>query len=369
MKNISKSFKLASPFKVNKDETSNGRSERSSTSKSTTGNVGGYEYDVNIKKVREVNRSATSAKPDAYVKKAKTEGPKMPNEKWKQFLANETPEHKKKRLADAEKEKTSPAPKGNVSASGDSYEDKEIVTGTPRLTERKEGTSSDTFTSQEKRQHLRQIKRDQRGERQEGKQASRRLGREIKSSNTYKGMTGAERKAVKSELKGGRAVDAEGNVADSSLDKRFGEGTSKIAETARRMHKGGGELNRMNVKQQAERAGEAEGSKGSYITHSSNPGSTIKNKDLQEVEKYVKGGDKIKASPDMKEYTLGENSSKGSSTSSKESAPSDSADKPDPVITTASETEETAKELKSVAKFMMKGFGAKAGYDFSKNKK
>ena len=370
MKNMKRGFKLTSPLKINEGGgDSQKASNASSSTKSYPAQSGGYKVTA---KETTIKRSATGAEVKATPKaeryrKARPKG-------WSD--AKLAAHNKKKRAEwDAQDKK---AEESKASSKSGSEETKMEVT--PELTEAKAGTTSDTFTPEERRMQNRGEKIVMRQERQMGKQALRREKQSIKNSAEYKSMTSAEKKAAKYELKYGQTNEQKAS-GKSALD-RFGADTKSNAEQARKMKMGQGEQSLAYIKQQKERPGEATTTRNAQYLQGKNTEFSSNTKNYEDVQKEAKGGEKIKADPseNLPSVTPG-TSSKSSSEASSSTTTSKLKEEPKkydysknaPFLAAGnqgptSDPNAVGKMRSSALKFVMKGFGSKAGFNFNKKK-
>lgn len=370
MNNMKRGFKLTSPFKINEGGgNSQKASDSSSSTKSYPAQSGGYKVTA---KETTVKRSATGAEvkstPKATrYKKARPKG-------WSD--AKLAAHNKKKRAEwDAQDKK---AEESKASSKSGSEETKMEVT--PELTQAKAGTRSDTFTPEETRMQNRENLIDKRNERKSGKQTLRKNKQAMKNSADWDTMTRAEKKAAKYELQHGQTTKQK-ELGQSALS-RFGKDLQASSDKARQMKYGQGELNQMEVKQQIERKGEAETTRGGQFTRNANTGSTSNTEDYRNAEKDVKGNEKIKADPseNLPEVTPG-TSSKSSSEASSSTTTTKAKEEPKkydysknaPFLAAGNQgplgdPNAVGKMKSSALKFVMKGFGSKAGFNFNKKK-
>lgn len=346
MKNTKKGFKLTSPLKL-KDGPGDEKkaSESNVSSKSYPAQSGGYKVTATETKVK---KSATGANVgvggnEAALKKgAKNLGANYRPSKAATAAAN-------KKLKEArEKDKAA------ASSKATSASEETTTTVSPELTEAKAGTTSDTFTSEEKRVQNRGELVTNRFERKTGRQNLNRDLRSIKNSAEWKGMTSAEKKAAEFELKHGQ-TNKEKESGKSALD-RFGEDTKKNVEQARKMKYGQGEQSKSYLKQEMERPGEATTTRNAQYLQGKNTEFSSNTKNYEDVQKAVEGNKKIKAdaSEKLPEVTPGSKSISSSESSITQSPTTD----PNAV----------GKMKASALKFVMKGFGSKAGFNFNKKK-
>lgn len=348
MKNTKQGFKLTSPFKLKNGPGDEKKNQNSSTEKkSFDARSEGLIGKATVTKVKEVGARQTVAvqEPKKFVKDKTTP-------KNLEAYKNMTPAQKKaaddkeraknkgkKAKIAADNAKITPAPSSE--ASSGTLDKTEF---TPTLTKEVEGTTSDTFTPEETRMQNRENKIDKRMERQTGKQTLRRNKRSMKNSADWDSMTSEERKAAAYELKKGQTKAQKDSGAKSALEK-FGKDFQSSTEKARQMGQGQGELNQMEVKQQNERPGEATTTKGAQYLENKNTEFSSKTNNLSKVQKAEKGGETIsdKGYESRPEVTVGESRS--------------------------SDSVKAVGQMKSSAlKFVMKGFGSKAGFNFNKKK-
>lgn len=370
MNNMKRGFKLTSPLKINDaGGDSKKASDASSSTKSYPAQSGGYKVTA---KETTIKRSATGAEVKATPKaeryrKARPKG-------WSD--AKLAAHNKKKRAEwDAQDKK---AAESKASSKSGSEETKMEVT--PELTEAKSGTRSDTFMPEETRMQNRENIIDKRNERKTGKQTLRKNKQAMKNSAEWDTMTRAEKKAAKYELQHGQT--SKQKESGQSALSRFGKDLQVSSDKARQMKYGQGELNQMEVKQQIERKGEAETTRGNQYLGNKNPQSTTSTEDYRNAEKQTKGGEKIKADPseNLPSVTPG-TSSKSMSESSSSTTTSKLKEEPNkydysknaPFLAAGnqgptSDPNAAGKMRSSALKFVMKGFGSKAGFNFNKKK-
>jgi hypothetical protein len=368
MKNMKRGFKLTSPLKAT---TGGGGDKNTSASSSTTttsnpAQSGGY-------KVTSTKTTVKKSDTGAEVKIApKAERYKKPRPKgWSD--AKLAAHNKKKRAEwDAQDKKAEES-----KASSKSGSEETTTKNTPELTEEKAGTTSDTFTSEERRVQNRGEKVVNRQERQLGKQGLRRDKRAMKSSADWDKMTSAEKKAAKYELKKGQTAEDKASGKKGILETKFGKEFKENVEQERKMAKGQGEQNKSLTRQEIERPGEATTTRKAQYDQGANPLDRSNTKNYAEVTKAVEGNKKVKVEPGSKlpESVEGTTKTSNSETKSTTSAPKEEPKKYDatknaPFLEAGNQGPENApsKMKASALKFVMKGFGSKAGFNFNKKK-
>ena len=367
MKNTNRGFKLASPLKQTGPGDSKKASETTTSSKSYPAQSGGYKVTATETKVK---KSATGATVGVGGNEAKLKkGAKNLGANYRPSKA-ETAAANKRLKAAREKDKAA-----GESTKATAASEETTTKVSPELTEAKAGTTSDTFTPEERRMQNRGEKIVMRQERQMGKQALRREKQAIKGSAEYKSMTGAERRAAKYELKHGQTNEQKAS-GKSTLD-RFGPEAKSNAEQARKMKQGQGEQSLSYIKQQKERPGEATTTRNAQYLQGKNTEFSSSTKNYEDVQKAEEGGKKIKAeaSDKLPEVTPGTKSTSSSESSSTTNKPKEEPKKYDatksaPFLAAGNQGPENApsKMKASALKFVMKGFGSKAGFNFNKKK-
>ena len=277
------------------------------------------------------------------------------------------------------------------------------------------GTSNDVFTAKEKRDQIRNEKLSNRGERQEGKQELRKDKQYMKHTKEWGSMTGSERSSAKKELKQG---------GGDTIKSKFGEDLNKDVETSHKKRWGQGELNKARVKEAEETPGQRVAAEKAQFVEAKNAGGRG-GKRLSTETNYKEGNvKKVEASPttkaseeDKSKLPISIEGSKETSASSETSkenatekpksifakmlnnfdAKKTTSTKAEPAATTNNKEQSDATsqlqkrgtttpevpaqkkddttDVKSVANmtrkasgFSMKGFGAKAGFNFNSKK-
>jgi hypothetical protein len=365
MKNTKQGFKLTSPFKL-KDGPGDGKKTTeasTSSTKSMPAQSGGYAVtstQTTVKKLGTGEEVKIVPKAERY---------KKDRSAWKGSDASLLVHNKKKRAGWDEQDKKA----RESQAKNKSSYDETTTKNTPELTEEKKGTTSDTFTSEEKRVQNRGEQVTNRQERKTGRQNLKRDERAIKNTAEYKSMTSAERKAVKNELRHGQ-TEKEKATGKSTLD-RFGKDVKANAEQARKMKYGQAEQNKSTIRQEIERPGEATTTRKAQYDQGANPLDRSNTENYATVQKAEKGGEKVKVEPgsnlpESVEGTTRTYSSETKSSSGSTSGNQDAVeDKKYNFLAADNKIPDSINKPKpSAFKFVMKGFGSKAGFDFNKKK-
>ena len=354
MKSTRKGFKLTSPLKQTGPGDNKKSSEASSSTKSYPAQSGGYKVTATETKVKKSATGATVSEGGnlaALRSKGKNLGPNYKPSKAETAKAN--------KLEAEAKAKDKAAASSSKDTSGS--EDTTIKT-TPELTEKQTGTTSDTFTSEERRVQNRGEKVVNRQERQLGKQGLRRDKRAMKSSADWDKMTSAEKKAAKYELKKGQTSEDKASGKKGILETKFGKEFKENVEQERKMAKGQGEQNKSLTRQEIEKPGEATTTRKDQYNKGANPIFTSRTKNYEDTQKEVEGGKKIKAEPGsiLPEVTPG---TKSTSSSESTSNNTDGAEKKKYDFSAEGNKIPVSigKMRSSALKFVMKGFGSKLG--------
>lgn len=362
MTNTKRGFKLTSPLK---NGSGPGDEKKSSTNASTTttsnpAQSGGYKVTstkTTVKEAKTGDSVKIVPKAERY-KKARPKG-------WSD--AKLAAHNKKKRAEwDAQDAKAAES-----NANSKSEYDKTTTNNTPELTEEKKGTTSDTFTSEEKRVQNRGEQVTNRQERKTGRQNLNRDERAIKNTAEYRGMDSAQRKAVKNEIRHGQTAEQK-KSGTSSLDI-FGKDVKANAEQARLMKYGQAEQNKSTIRQEIERPGEATTTRKAQYDKNKNPLFSTNTKNYEDVEKAVEGGKKVKVEPGSKlpesvEGTTITTSAESKETTEKTPKKYNFSAMADKVPTSFKDVKAAGQMRSSALKFIMKGFGSKGGFNFNKKK-
>lgn len=300
-------FKMVSPLKNDGDETKNGSSSsESKTIPARSGDVKGtYKTTTERVKTNEVALNTPKARP------------MMGNEAWKKYLATETSDQKKKRLAREAKEAAEDKAKMALRKQASEITNTKgefVADKTPKV----EGTTSDTFTAEERRIQNRGEKINMRQERQLGRQGLRRDKRFMKQSADWQKMTPEERKAAMNELKHGKASD---DTTPSQLD-RFGKGFKDRVNKEREMKHGQGEMNKALIDQEIKNPGDARATRMEQYTQGKGWINSTETQNKADILKADAGGKEVKVTEEEKKTLpdVARGETKTSSTSSSSSS-------------------------------------------------
>lgn len=310
-------FKMMSPLKE-ADGPDDNNSESSSSSSENIARSG----DTKVILRRKVKKREATSNVEVQGPKQR---PMMGNEAYKKYLATETTAQKIKRLAreakekaedDAARQRVKDAKNSNKKA-GEDIEEEAVPVKTPKV----EGTTSDTFTSEERRIQNRGEKVTMRQERQLGRQTLRRNKRFMKGSAEFKSMTPEERRAAINELKYGKSSS---DKTPSQLD-RFGEDFKSRTEQARKMKGGQGEMNNALVDQEVKNPGDARATRMEQYTQGKGWVNSTETQNKADILKADAGGKDVKVTEEEKktleDVPLGKRTySKDSSSSTKTKA-------------------------------------------------
>lgn len=373
MKNINRGFKMVSPLKnkvTGGGEDKNSSSNSSTTTTSNPAQSGGYKVTSTKTTVKKLNTGAEVKIVPKAVRYTK--------ERPKGWSDAKLAAHNKKKRAEWDEQDKKAEESQNKAKS--SYEETTIK-NTPELTDEKKGTTSDTFTSEERRVQNRGEKVVNRQERQLGKQGLRRDKRAMKGSADWDKMTPAEKKAARYELKKGQTKEDVDAGKKGILETKFGKTFKENVEQERKMARGQGEQNKSLTRQEIERPGEATTTKKAQYDQGANPLFRTNTKNYADVEKAVEGGKKVKVEPNstLPESTEGKVIKANSETNSTTNKPKEETEKYDgtknPPFSAAAnqgpldDPKAAGKMRSSALKFVMKGFGSKIGYSFGGKKK
>jgi hypothetical protein len=361
MKNTKQGFKLTSPFKL-KDGPGDGKKTTeasTSSTKSMPAQSGGYAVtstQTTVKKLGTGEEVKIVPKAERY---------KKDRSAWKGSDASLLVHNKKKRAGWDEQDKKA----GESQAKNKSSYDETTTKNTPELTEGKTGTTSDTFTSEEKRVQNRGEQVTNRQERKTGRQNLNRDLRSMKNSADWDKMTSAEKKAAKYELKKGQTSEDIAAGKKGILETKFGKEFKANTEQARKMKYGQAEQNKSTIRQEIERPGEATTTRKAQYDQGAGANSRTLTKNYADVQKEVEGNKKIKVAPDSKLPESVEGTTRTSSSESTSGNQDAVEDKKYNFLAADNKIPDSINKPKpSAFKFVMKGFGSKAGFNFNKKK-
>jgi hypothetical protein len=372
MKNIKRGFKLASPLKLENGGEKNSAANSSTSTTSRPGQSGGIEGTIVSKST--IKRSATGEKVQtggnlaALRAKGKNLGPNYKPSKAATAAAN------KREAAARAKDKEAAASKTAATSSESKETDESFV---PKMEEAKKGDRIDNFTSEERRMQGREVKVSKRQEKEEGAQNTRRTAKFAKQEAKSMGMGGKEARQIKRDIKSGKT--------NANVTKALGgEENAKLARSEYEKSKWQGPVSKAGKKLSLENpdqaaAVSAQGGKtaGSNAYSGVSTGYEYKKEGKLDVAK--EGGPKkvTEATKNLEEAKIGKSTS--SNSASKETTatekPKEETKKYDysknaPFLAAGNQGPESApsKMKASALKFIMKGFGSKAGFNFNKKK-
>lgn len=284
-------FKMASPLKNSGDNNSEGTS--SSTEKIARS---GDTKVVYRKKVS--NKQATANVEVNQPKKYVRQKPKHTKE-GDAFYARQSKAKQKELDAKWNREHPpievkSGTPGKTESKKNETNIEEEAV---PVKTEKVEGTTSDTFTAEERRIQNRGEKINMRQERQLGRQGLRRDKRFMKQSADWQSMTREEKKAAMNELKHGKAST---DKTPSSLEARFGKEFKDRVNKEREMKHGQGEMNKALIDQEVKNPGDARATRMEQYTQGKGWVNSTETENKADIEKKQAGGKDVKVTEQEK---------------------------------------------------------------------
>jgi hypothetical protein len=397
-----------------KQEVKGKEDQSSKTVTKEQGRVGKYAATKTTTSVREVKKAAEGAKVGTkQVVPGMANRTKKPRSAWKGSDASLAEHNKKKRAEwDAQDKKAMEAAKkapevadkaSEQSASGTTSKvELEKSAGSP-------GTRSSTFKPWEQRQNLRRDRIVVNKEKLEGRRGVNNALRFVKNSAGWSTKTRAEKKAIKNEIKYGKAKGQ-----TESLLSDYGEDFGSNTEQFRKMKLGQGVAALAKVQKQIKNPEEVADAMMGQGYKNLNPTKSSGFTNLEGVQKEVKAGsprevtaEEQKSLPDFgktgvsTESTTSSKSTENSNTpnsdmnaakasnrfaemmankdkvlgakpsdyKSKFAKPAQSAPTAESKFTRGEKMmeEETPLKMKK-SSFGMKGFGSKSGYNFNKNK-
>lgn len=302
-------------------------------------------------------------------------------------------------LAEAQKKDEENAPSSESASAKNTIETTHKQIPTPGV----RGTSNDVFSSGQKRKAIREEKITNRGERQEGKQELRKDRQYMKHTKEWADMSGSERASAKKELRQG---------GGETIKSKFGEDMNTDVATSHKKRWGQGELNKARVKEAEETPGQRVAAEKAQNIENKNAGSIYGKGRLSTETNYGEGNKKhVEASPTTKASeedkkrlpvsiegsTSSETSNDSTSSESKgknfsqyankvasslfqnkgnqNNPTASSKEKPTTTPVEGAQKKNDTTDVKSVANmtrkasgFSMRGFGAKAGFNFNNKK-
>lgn len=366
MTNTKRGFKLTSPLKNGSGPGDEKKSSSSDTSTTTSrpGQSGGIEGTIVSKTTIKKNASGAQVQTVAPAQRYKKPRPKG----WSD--AKLAAHNKKKRAEwDAQDAK---AKASKAAASSDSKETDESFV--PKTEDAKPGDRIDNFTPEERRMQGREGKISKRQEKEEGAQNTRRTARFAKREAKSQGMSGKDARQVKRDVKSGKT---NANVT-AALG---GEENAKLARSEYEKSKWQGPVSKAGKKLSLENPDQAAAVKGQGAAGQSsnamggNSTGTMYREGNNLVAKKEGGPKKItEETKNLEVAKIGKSSSSTSETKETTTTPTPEKKKYD-FSAFANKIPEKFTDVKSneptkpsAFKFIMKGFGSKAGFNFNKKK-
>lgn len=372
MTNTKRGFKLTSPLKNGSGPGDEKKSSSSAASTTTSrpGQSGGVEGTIVSKTTIKKNASGAQVQTVAPAQRYKKARPKG----WSD--AKLAAHNKKKRAEwDAQDAK---AKASKAAASSDSKETEESFV--PKMEDAKPGDRIDNFTSEERRMQNREGKVSKRNEKEEGAQNTRRTARFAKQEAKNKGMTGKEARQVKRDIKAGKTNDNVTKALGGEENAKLARSEYEKSKWQGPVNKAGKTLSLENPDQAAAVMGQGAASKSSNA-YAGNSTGTMYRKGNALVEKKEGGPKKItEETKNLEVAKIGKSSSSTSETKETTTTekPKEETKKYDPTKSAPylaatnqgplNEPSAIGKMRSSALKFVMKGFGSKAGFNFNKKK-